>query len=153
MDNLSNPELGKHKELWKDLDSSSSGKDSADGLVEELFAGQGISLKDSVNLLAESIDKRKRLTGEKAKEAQKRRDEIEVALKQFPLGTCYPHVEARRAHLERELHELLRDLKEEDVSAWKDVHGLYKDMIYFVFKYRALDTVKRAARSEPSGKG
>ena len=114
--------------------------------MEELFESQSESLRDRIHLVSASIEERKGLGVRTSHEAQKRREDIEVALQQFPMMTCCPHVERRRSHLERELDELLRDLNQEETSAWKDLHGLYRDMFYLLYKERTLETVRRAVQ-------
>ena len=134
------------KELWTQLAGASAEKGFADGLLEELFESQSESLRDRIHLVSASIEERKGLGVRTSHEAQKRREDIEVALQQFPMMTCCPHVERRRSHLERELDELLRDLNKKETSAWKDLHGLYRDMFYLLYKERTLETVRRAVQ-------
>ena len=73
------------KELWTQLAGASAEKGFADGLLEELFESQSESLRDRIHLVSASIEERKGLGVRTSHEAQKRREDIEVALQQFPI--------------------------------------------------------------------
>ena len=66
------------------LAGASAEKGFADGLLEELFESPSESLKDRIHLVSASIEERKGLGVRTSHEAQKRREDIEVAPNNFP---------------------------------------------------------------------
>ena len=37
-------------------------------------------------------------------------------------------------------------LSHEETSTWKDLHGLYRELFYLLYKERTLETVKKAVK-------
>lgn len=141
---LSDAEREKLKKQWQDLVGVSPDQTLGDGLLEELFANQDRSLKDSLQRVSDAVAQRKFLAQSQAHRLESRISEIKVALGQFPFGTCYPHLEARRSHLERQLDALLHDRHGDEVAYWSDLHRLYKELIYLTYKDQTLRAVRRA---------
>lgn len=124
------------KKLWEALDIPSDSRAFARDLLAELFNEQFLFLRESIRLVQAAIEGRKRVMQGATQQVQERLHSITVALGQLPRGVAYAHIEARRAHLEREIRAWTEGLMEEHRRAVMDLFYLYRRLLDLLYSYR-----------------
>jgi predicted nuclease with RNAse H fold len=126
------------KKLWLDLGIPSYSQDTMQNLLKQLFDLQFTFLRDAISLVASAIETRRSIARRALTETGEMLNEIKLVLGQFPRGIAYKHIEARRAHLERELHSLSRARHQEERLLWLDLFYLYRELVNLLYRYRTL---------------
>jgi hypothetical protein len=132
----------KLQRLWDQLGLPDE-REFDDELLREMFTEHSWLLRGSLQVLRDSIAGRKALNYTTGETLKRHITNLNLSLQSFPPGIAYNHIEARRAHLERQLHTLQERLHEEQRSALRDLTYLYLKLFHVEYQYRVLRLARK----------
>jgi len=117
-----------------------------DEKLPDIFLSDRISIaKETIAQTICQIAARKKLNDEFLSEINLKKDEFEFMLKELSRWTlgAIPCIETRRIHLEKELLQLERERRINNLHCWRDVLLLSKELREAVNEYRFLSGIEK----------